>query len=162
LRAIDPNNDGVINASDPGYSRLVVWRDLYGDGVSQPNEVSTLAQLGITSIDLSYRPTHTAVGDDLIIATASATMTDGSTRQIAEAVLDTDPTYSQYVGNLHARSGCGEPAAIEGLRAAARPLNRDEPGQPAQNPRPSTASRGPQQPLLAMLKINEGEHCTAF
>jgi hypothetical protein len=70
-----------------------------GDGISQPNEVSSLAQLGVVSISLSSTPANTAVGDDLIIATATAMMADGSTRQIAEAVLDTDPTYSRYVGN---------------------------------------------------------------
>ena len=50
------NDDGQIDASDAVYSQLRVWIDKNHDGISQPDELFSLAQLGITSISLSYQP----------------------------------------------------------------------------------------------------------
>ena len=44
-----------IDASDAVYSRLLVWIDKNHDGISEPDELFTLAQLGITSISLDYQ-----------------------------------------------------------------------------------------------------------
>jgi hypothetical protein len=47
------NGDGKIDAQDAVYSKLLIWIDANHDGVSQPGELFSLAQLGITSISLS-------------------------------------------------------------------------------------------------------------
>jgi len=49
------NGDGVISAADSIYSRLRVWIDRNHDGVSQPDEIKTQADVGITEIYLSYQ-----------------------------------------------------------------------------------------------------------
>jgi len=49
------NGDGVIDSRDKVFTRLRLWRDLNHDSISQPNELFTLAQLGIASIDLNYQ-----------------------------------------------------------------------------------------------------------
>ena len=56
LEAMDVKGRGVIDSSSPGFSQLVVWQDLNGDGLCQSNEVSTLASLGITSIQFDCFP----------------------------------------------------------------------------------------------------------
>ena len=51
LETVDANGDGVIDASDPVYAQLRVWRDANGDGRVENGEAVTLASLGITSLD---------------------------------------------------------------------------------------------------------------
>ena len=44
---------GQITSADAAWSQLQVWRDLNQDGISQSNELSTLAGLNITRIGLN-------------------------------------------------------------------------------------------------------------
>jgi hypothetical protein len=48
------NNDGVIDANDQIYSSLLLWIDANHDGVCQPEELHSLASMGVYSISLDY------------------------------------------------------------------------------------------------------------
>jgi len=54
LVELDSNHDGEIDIYDAAFSTLRVWKDIDGDGYSTPEELLTLEQAGILSINLSY------------------------------------------------------------------------------------------------------------
>jgi hypothetical protein len=51
------NGDGVIDSRDRVFSRLRLWQDKNHDAVSQSDELFTLVDLGVESIDLHYQET---------------------------------------------------------------------------------------------------------
>ena len=54
LATYDLNHDGVIDGNDPVYERLRLWIDSNHDGVSQPSELHTLPEVGVTSLKVAY------------------------------------------------------------------------------------------------------------
>lgn len=91
LDALDNNRDGLIDTHDTAYHDLRVWVDENGDGVTDTGELKTLADLGITSIDIdslyedqtsNYDESWEDVNDNIIDREGSFTRDDGSTGSI--------------------------------------------------------------------------------
>jgi len=47
--------NGVIDARDSVFSRLVLWRDLNHNGLSEPDELQSVAESGLEAIGTEYR-----------------------------------------------------------------------------------------------------------
>jgi hypothetical protein len=54
LAVFDSNADGAINDEDTIWLKLKVWIDTNHDGISQPNELHSLDDVGIRQINLKY------------------------------------------------------------------------------------------------------------
>jgi len=107
LASFDLNIDGVIDANDTVYSQLQVWRDLNQDGISSAHELFTLADVGVTSIDLGFTTLVPNPGDSLDVLNGSGvsgnvitqkgsfTRSDGTTGTVADVWLSYDPAVTR-------------------------------------------------------------------
>jgi Ca2+-binding RTX toxin-like protein len=77
LASFDGNKDKVFDAQDAAFSQVRLWQDFNQDGISQANELGTLAQKGIVSISLVSTAANTNLGNGNAI-TGTATVTFGN------------------------------------------------------------------------------------
>ena len=97
LSDLDSNNDDIFNSSDTRFADVRVWRDLNQDGISQSNELSTLAANNIRSISLSKTSTTTHLGNgNTQTATATFTRTDDTTGTAANLGLASNTFYRKF------------------------------------------------------------------
>ncbi len=100
LALLDDNADGVIDVSDVAYDLLRVWRDLDQDAISDAGELKTLAESGIVSLSVVGGSIDlTAANGNRFIAEAGYTRADGSTGTIYEAIFDSNPVDTRYLGD---------------------------------------------------------------
>lgn len=95
LADLDSNSDGKIDANDAAFSQIKVWQDVDGDGYSSPDELFTLSELGIASINTGY--TATSISDGLgntQIQAGTFEKTDNTTGQIGGFLLKRDTAYT--------------------------------------------------------------------
>ena len=89
LKEFDSNRDGRIDAKDEVYSKLKIWRDLNGDGISQAEELKGLSDYNIASISLSSTSSNTSdVMNNIQRRVGSFIKTDGSGGVIGEYLLN--------------------------------------------------------------------------
>ena len=88
LAKLDSNRDGVINRLDDDFDKLVLFRD-NGNGRTEEGELISLEQAGIAEISLGYRNvSQRAAGGNALAQIASFRRADGSTGQVADALLN--------------------------------------------------------------------------
>ncbi|MGL5839641.1 MAG: cadherin domain-containing protein [Sphingorhabdus sp.] len=88
LQAYDSNADGVFDAQDARFGEFLVWQDANSDGVSQAEELKSLAEAGIASIALNGTPeTPSDEGGVAVLATSTFTRSDGTTGKVGDVAL---------------------------------------------------------------------------
>lgn len=90
LAGFDTDSDGQITSNDSRFAELQVWQDRNQDGISQIDELRTLAEAGIVSITLGGIATgqnaENTVGN-IIYNTSQFTRNDGSTGLLGDVAL---------------------------------------------------------------------------
>jgi hypothetical protein len=84
---LDANADGVMHSADAAYASLRLWQDANQDGISQAGEHQTLAQTGVTSIQLGSSATNTLYRDAILAQSGTFTRANGSTGQAGSFIL---------------------------------------------------------------------------
>ena len=89
LAQYDSNFDGVIDAKDPVFKKLMVWVDKNHDGKSQASELKSLASLNIKAIELDFAKIGTVdkkklVNGNEIRLLGHYVMNDGKRYEIAD------------------------------------------------------------------------------
>ena len=100
LRDIDSNSDGVLDANDAAFNELKVWRDLNQDGISQENELQTLADAGIASINLTSTAKNQWQNGNTIASTGTYTKIDGNTGATSDINLASNIANSEFTDTI--------------------------------------------------------------
>lgn len=127
LRAWDSNADGRLDAADAEFSRFQVWRDLNQDGVSQADELVSLTEAGVMSINLDIERTGAAFDGlgNAILGYADFTRSDGTTGKVGDVVLAYEPSAATE-------------ATVHFADDDARPARQEPEGGPAVRPSDET------------------------
>ncbi|MGJ7902539.1 calcium-binding protein, partial [Lysobacter sp. 1R34A] len=102
LSRLDTNADGVFDVNDTQFADVRVWRDMNQDGKSSANELFSLEQLSIASINLN--PTSTVNVDlrngNVIDSTGSFTRIDGSVGTTGDLLLGSNGFYREFTDRI--------------------------------------------------------------
>lgn len=101
LAALDSNGDGIIDASDPAFAELKLWRDADQNGATGAGELISLADAGIVSLNLAHtlKNQNLANGNQLT-REGSFTRTDGTTSAMGEFNLATDTFNTKFAEQI--------------------------------------------------------------
>jgi len=74
--AMGGNDDGVIDAGDAVYAKLLVWSDLNDNGTSESNELTGLAAAGITSLPFAAEALGNVRNGDGVMTETAGILTE--------------------------------------------------------------------------------------
>ena len=98
LKTFDSNNDGKITSADKDFAKLKVWIDANQDGISQANELYSLAAKKITAINLNYSDVNYQLEGNAVKQESTVTI-NGQTRKIADVWFSYDNVNTEYAGD---------------------------------------------------------------
>lgn len=98
LAALDSNADGKLSSADAAWSTLKLWVDANTNGYVDANEMKTMAQASIKSINVNGN-SDTVYGGHAVDGTGSYKLTDNTSHKTADVLFGTDQMDSWYVGD---------------------------------------------------------------
>ena len=91
LADLDDNGDGKIDAADTAFAELKVWQDTNSDGISTPDELHTMEELGIKSLNTTYTTTNiTHPSGNIQTHAATYETTEGFLLQMGNFLVERD------------------------------------------------------------------------
>ena len=82
LSLLDSNNDKVINMDDKAFSQIRLWRDANENGVTDNNELKSLSDVGIVSINIGLQPLNIENNKNFITGKSFVIYKNGKTRNL--------------------------------------------------------------------------------
>ena len=89
LSDFDSDENGVFDERDEAFGQILVWQDKNSDGISQKNELKTLNEHNIKSIDLEFMADNTALDKDnkqILIGSFSTNISNESKNNLASDI----------------------------------------------------------------------------
>ncbi|MFN3716746.1 MAG: hypothetical protein ACK4R8_08495 [Thiobacillus sp.] len=97
LAALDSNGDGILDASDPAFAELKLWRDSDQNGATGAGELISLADAGIVSLNLAHTLKNQRLANGNTLAReGSFTRADGTVSGMGEFKLAIDTFHTQF------------------------------------------------------------------
>ena len=112
LASLDSNGDGVIDANDEAFAKLLIWQDFNKNGISDDGELTHLADHGIVGIDTGTTATTGEIDGQTVIGQGTFHYADGSTGSFVEVAL------GSALGAHDSQAPAGETFVIDGLDVA--------------------------------------------
>ena len=95
LQELDDNFDGKVDSNDSAFETLRVWRDLNRDGQSQENELFSLNDSGVRSVNVGYNSSSLIDSNGNEHRQIGGYTTDSGLNRVAEDIwFDTNQTFS--------------------------------------------------------------------
>ncbi|MFN3748267.1 MAG: cadherin domain-containing protein, partial [Sphingorhabdus sp.] len=136
LRGFDSNGDGVLSADDDRFAEFKLWFDSNSNGVTDAGELQSLAEAGITSMDLIGTPADPAdvnVRPNIIYNRTSFTRADGSNGTAFDAGIaferpgangSTEVAYAGWSGELNMTADAATTPPLPSIRMETRGYDR--------------------------------------
>ncbi|MFN4264433.1 MAG: putative Ig domain-containing protein [Aquabacterium sp.] len=101
LAALDANGDGIIDATDPAFAELKIWRDSSQDGLSGAGELISLSDAGIISLNLANALKNQRLPNgNTLSREGSFTRVDGTSASMGEFHLATDTFSTRFAETI--------------------------------------------------------------
>jgi hypothetical protein len=112
LRVYDSNDNGFFDEGDARFADFRIWQDANQDGVSQAEELRSLADWNIRAVNLT--PTLTGAStqgarDNVLYATAEFVRTDGTLGAVGDVYLSYDDPNDASADDTPLNSGSDTP-----------------------------------------------------
>jgi len=127
LAALDTNGDGLLDAADPAFAELKLWRDTSQDGQTAEGELISLSEAGIESLKLAHTLTNQRLANgNQLSREGSFTRADGSTSAMGEFRLATDTFDTRFAEQIDLGLRSGDIAPQHPALAASLDARRNQ------------------------------------
>ena len=114
LSAEDTNANGIFDAGDANFDNVRIWQDKNSDGISQADELHTLAEVGIASIGIDSTDTNITTNGNVQSAEGIYTKTDGTTGTTGNLDLAENTFYREFTEKIELTETAKSLAEMQG------------------------------------------------
>ena len=100
LADLDSNGDGIFDINDDEFAHVQIWQDLNQNGISTADELFSLTELGVISIDLNANSNNVNLGNGNVQTASAVHLTVDGEGETGNLDLANNPFYSEFVNSI--------------------------------------------------------------